>query len=426
MALSAPQPASRRARLPRRPVYAAALLLSFLPALAYVLLAWGDPVRGLNQVDTSCALLFCDYVTVYGPAAERILADPAPAKGYLYPALFALATRPLALLGPENALAAWGVLQAAGVLGLAAATAWALPGPPLRRIVASGLLVGLCFPVYHNLKWGQVSTLVCALAIVALALLRRNPTVSGVLLGLLGAVKVYPLYLAVAGLFRPSPRLIAGCAAALLVLVLLLPVAVMGVEGFTAFHAGVIEHVSGSADRLSRNMNPMAQLAPNVWMRLTGNGPGGTTDLVRIAGLAVAAASIGLSAALLRRDDGAAPQVVGFALLLQSLPFLGTPNWIHYFCYLPFCQLALAANLPRLPGGVRHLAVAAVAASVALSSVVLRDLVGDWQAYGAAGVPFFSNLVLLAGQWLAAVALLAGGARQSPPAPSSRIDQSGK
>jgi len=94
----------------------------------------------------------------------------------------------------------------AGVVAIAALAASCAPWPPRTRFLAA-LAAALSPIVGHALAFGNFSPLVAAAALAALALERRRPLLSALLLG--AGVAFKPLALG-AGLFLASHRLVAG------------------------------------------------------------------------------------------------------------------------------------------------------------------------------------------------------------------------
>ena len=174
----------------------AVLLLS----AAVVVLVFGlVGVRERARTDRGARAHRTDF-TVYTAAAKALGegADPYDARSprgwrYVYPPLLAIALRPLTALSTPDAAFVWYLV---GVLALAyalVATARAIGGRTGRASVALALLVCLLF-VGQTFQRGQVTTLLLALQVGALALLaRRREALAGVVLALGVALRLTPL-----------------------------------------------------------------------------------------------------------------------------------------------------------------------------------------------------------------------------------------
>ncbi|NJO84450.1 MAG: DUF2029 domain-containing protein [Blastochloris sp.] len=130
---------------------------------------------------------------------------------YFYPPAFAAVLRPLALLPFPVANGLWFVLNVgwyvAGITLLAHLLA--LPRHWYVPLLAGSLLVPA---LHHTLELGQLNTAFFALIVGSLVLIttRRSDRIGGGLIGLLGAVKLFPLALALPLLPHRRWQAIAG------------------------------------------------------------------------------------------------------------------------------------------------------------------------------------------------------------------------
>ncbi len=158
-----------------------------------------------------------DFIHFYEAARAVLnnqdLYESGPAKGYIYPPLFALVLTPLALLSREAAGVAWTILNAAMLLGslfllarecLQRFTPSPAPSPapshartlalshflstPILLIAALGALLNID-KVRAVLSLGQSDALTLLLIVAALVLQRTRPLLSGACLGLAFNIK---------------------------------------------------------------------------------------------------------------------------------------------------------------------------------------------------------------------------------------------
>jgi hypothetical protein len=377
----------------------AAGILAALGALAYLWIAYGSP-GGLARAIDHAPRAFVDFIYVFYPAGREVLDSGEVVQGFFYTPFFALLMAPLASMPGPPALLAWIVVQVISALALALlGLALVRERPPAMTVVYAAVFV-LSFPVVHGFSWGQVSTPLAALALgAALAHERRRPLAAGGLLAVAASIKYFPVVLALPWTLGRRKRALLALAAGLAVLLLLVPLAVLGADGTRAFYGGVQQMVRANAEILSEDVN--SQYVAHVLSRWAGGdgdaGSGALLDAGRGIGIAVtgALALLTLAAGWMRVHR--AP-VWGLLLMLLATPFWVPTSWPHYFVYLPFAQLFLAAS--ALHGTVsgrasRTTLLILVALSVLLSSVPGFQLVGGKEVYGASGMLFVANLLLV-------------------------------
>jgi hypothetical protein len=128
-----------------------------------------------------------------------------------------LAVRPLTGLSPLAAKHVWTILQLALLLPIALALR-RISGEHWRRIA---LLIAACWPLHRNLEYGQYYILLLAmLAAACWAYQRRQFALSGALIGLAAATKIFPILFALYFLRRRNwsaliAALVTGAAAAI-------------------------------------------------------------------------------------------------------------------------------------------------------------------------------------------------------------------
>lgn len=373
------------------PARAGLLLLLVLVVLGLVHRAlWGDLQGFVEGVDHHPRLIQ-DYLGHYQPMAARILDDPRPVHGYFYPAAFALLLHPLAVLPVGTGAALWLLLVIGSLALLHLASARALRLSPEGQV---GLLLieGLSFPLLHTLKWGQVSALLVAFALLAWTGSARAAG-AGLWLSLGAAIKLYPLAFTLPLLLVRRGRALAVALAGAVALLVLLPALVLGPARWWTFEREV-----GRAARAAQvwvaqdeNSQHLPHLAGRLW-RLFSTAP--APDLEALSVLC----ALGL-ALLTRRLHRQGEPIERLGLpLLAGLPLLLPTGWPHYFAGLPFAQAALLqwgwAERGRACGRLRLL-FGATSALLASAPVVV--LVGGWSRYNLHGGLVAATLLLLGG-----------------------------
>jgi hypothetical protein len=362
------------------------LFVTGATAILYYRLVWGVIPELVIALD-HCRDLYCDFTRQYYPTAREVLISGQPSRGYFYSSFFALLLAPFGRLELEPAVGWWSLVQVAGILLLL------LPGVDFYRQSRAAfalyvVLLAFSMPLLHNLKWGQVSTLVTGCAFATLFLYRRNhPAAAAVALAFGVAVKYYIAIVGLYFLLRRDWHFLAVFAAAFAVLWLAIPTAVLGISGNIAFYETVSERVAHAMNTwMVEDIN--AQYLPSVAARWLGTNAG--RPLFRLLGLAVFIANVlAVSRLVLRR----APQDMewAFSLIFLSLPFAVATSWPHYFVFFPFVQ-TLAWLEMRSRGGWWRWVLLAI--SVILASMPFFRLVGNWQDYSRFGALFFANLCL--------------------------------
>ena len=321
---------------------------------AAVGLLWPDLQAAAAGFDFNAAL-FEDFLGPYLETAQR-LADGSsePAEGYLYPAYGALLLVPFSALGPVGA--SW--LCAAILLGstlLLLASAFMLVRPERYHDAAAlGAATFLSHGVAHGAYWGQASLVVVA---------TRNR------------------------------RAFAGARVTFVTCAVLAPLAVLGADGFAAFHGEGAQRLGSMAEWVSTpeggrgSQNPGAILAralgaPAWWI---GQGLG---DLAALALLVAAMRTL--------RADADVERARAFPLL-AAIPWLVVgPPWPHALAWLPLAWW-VAWRGERSGTRVKGLVIA----SAVLGSVPMLRLVGDPEVHARLGLP-------AAAAFLAVLALLPG------------------
>ena len=405
-----------------RPWWPALLWLAVVAvaAVAYYRLVWGDVPTLVAALD-HCKELYCDFPRQYYPTGRDVLTTGQPSNGYFYSSFFALLLVPFGRVELGTAIALWSLVQLVGIaLLLLPAIDFYRESP--RAFALYVVLLAFAMPLLHNLKWGQVSTLVTGGAFASLFLYRRGRvTAAAVVLGLAVAVKYYVAVVAFIFLLRRDWRFLAVLAATVLLLWLVIPTAVLGPEGNWQFYVTVRERVAHAMTTwMPEDIN--AQYLPSVAGRWLGSAAG--RGVWRWLGYGLFAANLlAVARLVVRRAPRANEWAV--ALLFLGLPLAIETSWPHYFVYLPFAQTLVALETEFLLRNsvstssrslVGWAAAVLLLLSIVLASMPFFHLVGRWQEYSQYGVLFVANLSLLIAAHLLTLRPAAQSGRPAPAA----------
>jgi len=356
------------------------------------LLAWAGGVDGLaGAVDENCPFLGTDFLLHYYPT----IADGEPDAVWYYPPTIAILLTPMGWLAPEPANALWKLIQ------LALLVLWSIGPPHLLRVrrtwfaVAYTVVTVVSVPVLQSFVWGQVSTGLAVAGLLAFLLLKRRPWLSGVLLGLTVAAKVYPVLWLAWPATRRAVKTLAAAAMTVVATAGLLPLLVYGVDGTVSFYRAVAEHLANSLNTwIPTNEGP--QFLPAVVSRLTG-----TSQSLGVTVLSWAIAI--LLVGLLRRISSGEREnreLAGFAVAAGLFAFLVRTSWLHYFVHLPIAWLVLGSAAFAAARRIDRIAPAVLlVVSIVLSSLPWQEFVagGLTGRYAAAGWLAWANIAALAG-----------------------------
>ena len=221
----------RRERLYNVGLQIACLVIS----LVLYWLLWGS-VEGFVKAVDQGDLLFGDFIIHYYPMGEQFSGEQLPVEGYLYTAFFASILAVLAQLPLTEATVIWGGLQITVAVWLYAITAGSVLGLGKRNRALLLLLFLTSLPLLHNFKWGQVSVFVTLSIVLALVCQQRGRSaVAGLILAVATSVKYYPGVLLVYFLIQRDWRFIITFALGVLACYGLLPMLLLGVEGWSNF-----------------------------------------------------------------------------------------------------------------------------------------------------------------------------------------------
>jgi hypothetical protein len=136
--------------------------------------------------------------------------------GYSYPVFFAELLRPLALVSPQTAVLVFTAVSLAALILAVGLLLGSIPTAGWWQALAGGTAAGLFPPVIGSLYFGQANLLVLALLAVAYRCVMPGPMV-----GIAGAIKLYPIAGFLAAITRQRWRMLRN--GVLVFIILLLP-----------------------------------------------------------------------------------------------------------------------------------------------------------------------------------------------------------
>jgi hypothetical protein len=367
-------------------------------ALACVLLfSHLSPGRVIQSLSHEDLPLFQDFTAHFLPTAGSFLSRGLPAQGYYYSAFFAMIISPLSSLSMPSAVTIWFILQCLLMLLLIAV--------PWRRFTCRKpwyfmLYVFLTItsaPVLESFLWGQVSTLMTLMVIASLVCYERGRlALSALMLGIITSIKFYPALFLLMFLCRNDRR-----AATLFVLftvaLLFLPALVLTPGGLIRFEREGVGSVLWSP-WIAEQSDSM--YFPHLLHRLLPiPGTGILMTLLSIGSLAVPVWMV-LTLNRSRKRAGSIDPTLMVCCLFLCLPFILKSSWMHYFTFLPFCQVTALARLSGGAGAGRPSGMIRVhiplVLSMVISSVFVLAVCGGWEVYGRFGFLLIADLLVLA------------------------------
>lgn len=361
---------------------------------------WGSLEIFITDIDHH-QQLFQDFVGHYYPMSQTILHTPIPVSGYFYSAFFALTLIPFSYLGLSTALWAWGLLQIFSLLLL-----YILPLRKLIRltlweaILYTGTFT-LSFPLLHNLKWGQVSIILTACVIGAFHVhVAKKSILAGIILALATAIKYYPIIFLSYFVMKRDFRVCISFAVALTIIYMIIPSAAIGIDAWINFEQTTITAISGANwVSLDNNSQYVAHVVSR-WINVLFQHSTAPSDLKIISTIGYSVFLLNMALVwILQKNDQDNNNLLALPLIFLSLPFVIKTSWPHYFCYLPFCQIAIFVYLRSIQlefHSVGKILRLLPILSIACSSIPVFKIFPDWNSYNAYGMLFIANLLLLA------------------------------
>ncbi|MEC8382695.1 MAG: glycosyltransferase family 87 protein [Myxococcota bacterium] len=319
-------------------------ILGILPWLLWQGL-W--PTIVIEQLD-HCPIAMCDFQRHYLPQAEVLLDKPLKiVRGWFYPPLLAIGLLPFVWSG--KAIWLWGALL---FIGLGLLTRLSLQVRHRKPLPFTMTFLFICssLPVLHGLKWGQISLVLVVLSIFGLT---KGGKLGGALIGSAAAIKGYPFVYLLHPLLRKKAMPVLSAAIAFLILGVLLPFAVLGVEESERFYLNMSKSSQFVVMGASESGGQALQSALKRWF-IDGTHVGRmeTQPIMRmLPELTVSLIWLllaGLLAALTikRTKDHNADPIPSVCLILCFIGLMLPPGWHHYFAFLPYAQLQLLQYKP--------------------------------------------------------------------------------
>lgn len=379
--MSAPRSAPRPNPWPQR-LELALWGVALLTTLAFIVIkarAWG-PLDAPEQLDFATYYLAAQVGRrapehLYDQAAWDAIVDRPTEHGlpaYVYLPTFAWLLRPLATLPYAVARRIWFWASVAAML--ITAVAMGVAGKRKRDTLA-GVALWLLLPAgLDTLFHGQVNTFIAlavTLGVLGWASERRGwQFAGGVLVGIAGAVKIFPLFLAAMALWGRKWRFGMGCAAGLLLF------AALGLPGMPwVAWQDFADVLMNTGDRLAppgggallHNQSVLA-----FWRKLAVAGPVSTTlqgrrvaftahpllppSAARILGYGSAMAVVAVTAvAIWKLYHGPGDRDAAWSLALLAVMLASPVMWWHYATAFAPLFPALIAARGRIPAAWRPL-----------------------------------------------------------------------
>lgn len=383
-----------------------------LAVLAYCAVMWRGYGGFWGAIDT-CGTGLCDFVDYYFPMGLAIFHAPLPVRGFVYSPFIAIVMSAFPPLGLANAVLLWSALQASAVVAYIALFRRLVPADGRVQLLFVALVVS-SFPILHNLSWGQVGIFTTVAILAALALLERRPVVAACALGLAASFKYFPILFLAPLAFRRQGRALLLAGAACIGCLVVVPVLVLGPAGTLRFYGGLLEAYRNMG-WVAENYN--SQFFPHVVLRYLSAamlGGAGSLALLRAISYTIAALNLGL-AYLVHKVRLPHAELLSSLLVFLTIPFILTTSWPSDLAYLPFAQGLLAWWILRpsvqvAPGEAarnevaRRLRMGAelllLGCSIVISNVLFFNLIGNRMRYGAAGLVFWADLLLVVAAYL--------------------------
>ena len=316
-----------------------------------------------------CPKLACDFTRHYLPQAQHVVnGDEILNRGWFYPPLLAILLIPFVTLNNPDYV--WTLCNLIGCVLLIVQTSMHKKDP--ATMIWSIALVSTSIPVLHSLKWGQVSIWISVLLISALSNIHTISKWRSLVLGLAGAIKIYPMLFVLVPLFQRRLTQVVQIGCVFLLLGAVLPWLCLGSDITLYWHAirrgqiMVSDIASGSGGQA---------LSPTLtrWF-VSGSFIGGVNgdapillSMVWLKWSLLSVATLGFVRFLWRtwqlealNTRVAYQMIIGIHIFVQ-------PGRVHYFSWLPCVQMWCWIKGDRYTKGL-------VVASVVLERIPLFKL----------------------------------------------------
>lgn len=304
---------------------------------------WPDII--IKHVD-HCPQLGCDFTRHYFPQMEFMSQNARIFQtGWFYPPLLAILLQPL--LWASKPLAVWTGLQLLLMLGLTQLLAKRIV---MRNTIQSGLcalvIVTTSFPVLHSVKWGQISLFIAVGLIFVFYEWRERKYVGPALLGLLGGLKIYPIYFLLLYLLEKKARLFLIALGAFIFFALVFPLLIIGPEATQQYYLRVqggilaVKMMASSAGGQSVGVSAFRWFQDAVHVNSQNPVDGALlidSQLLYILFLFGSPLLIFGLIFTAWKKNFSGERIT--ALIIVGVHLLISPGWHHYFAFFPFVWL---------------------------------------------------------------------------------------
>lgn len=386
--------------------------------LVYFALRHGDLsslLRALGHGDT----LFHDFKAFFLPMGEAFWSDARSERPFVYGPLAGFGFACLAWLPSDVATACWAVATIAATIGLALVPRLAWPKVATTHALGVFALTIGAYPALHNLRFGQVSALLCLLSIGAgWAQHTGHSRRAGILLGLATSLKFYPALLALGFFVARDRKALTWFAGTSVVGLVVFPAALLGSSGVYGFYEHIYAEISsrfgsGISDPNSQGLSSFLHRFGHhhalLWL----------VDYETYIRAPIVVSWLGLCVWIIARKNPRQRPLEGWTGLLLATPLVVATSWPHYFMYLPFCAFVVWQVLEASDAGRRSALVGRVLLLVGVLLVWMPtfDFVADRIVYVRNALVLFANFCVMAALVLAqfGVARPAGSIRVESP-----------
>ncbi len=359
----------------------------------YLQMAFGSINGFLLSLDHHQGL-FVDYINHYQVMGAEIFITKLPSWGFYYSAFFAIILYPITNL--SSGLFIWAGVQVFTLVGLFLLSAGIFcRGNSLRYLPIFTLFYFASVPLWHNFRWGQISTLLTLLAIGAFYLLSKRRILSA-LIALAVAISIKFYLLILVPFFLISKQYLYFVYVLLLsvFLIFVVPSVFLGITGTLNFYTHLQQTLSALDPTLDANSQSFSAVIGRLFI-------GDPTNIVQAhkylisAGIFLGLANVVLGYIYLRKKVVSASWYI-FCLLLGSIPLVISTSWPHYFVFLPISQLfLLTLNLSINLRWYRIFRLGLIILSALLTNVIFFRYIGDYFVFSSSGYYLFSDLLVL-------------------------------
>ena len=354
-----------------------------------------------------CPEMACDFKRHYLPQAH-LVADGIDKlmPAWFYPPALALFLQPLVYV--DSPIYWWTAFNIATAGGMAWLIARVIHTAPTIEHYTVGLaLVMTSLPIWHSIKWGQISLLLCLLMCLGLTFMSRR---GSVLIGVAAAIKGYPVLAVLLPLIQRRAPLVVWTLGTAALVGVMIPLAWMGFDAVVLYfeqmnRAGSMlleraPQLGGQAllPSLKRWFSPGAyvhpQLHPLDYPLIFPLTETQFTVSWALSFIIISGASL---RALLRVG---LPHKLKVAVFLCWMSLMLPPGWHHYFSFLPLAMAIVWFSseliVPRT----------LVSAAFGVGLLPLMGIGNNFMAYfdysALGGTTVVCMLTLFAGIWASA------------------------